>query len=330
MMTTLKLFKELKQAEIKAVITDLYGNTARITECWLMEGGLFNTTYHIQTDADHSGLVLRVAPVNRQLLFDFEKSMMSAEPIFFEMLAEKKIPTSEVVHYDNSFNVIEREYILFRYIPSLPMNNPDVPQEAKPALNQRVGEILALMHGIKGDQFGWKRPGGTSELFDRWGTFLKRFASEIAERSANYGVFKDAELSGFTQVFEDSRVFDQVRQACMVHTDLWEGNVLVQQNEGEWGVAAIIDVDRAVFGDPDMEFNSAWALNPDLLRGYGRRLGSSPEANFRRQAYDLLWEFMYAYVWFVQYENMARYEVAKRRGLDTLDLLIAPGRGGDS
>jgi hypothetical protein len=30
---------------------------------------------------------------------------------------------------------------------------------------------------------------------------------------------------------------------------------------------------------------------------------------------------MYAYVWLVQYENMARSEIAKRRGLSVLDAL---------
>jgi aminoglycoside phosphotransferase (APT) family kinase protein len=317
----LKLFKELSQAEIEAVITDLYGSAAKITECTLLKGGLFNTTYHIETGATHSGLVLRVAPVNQHLLFDFEKSMMSAEPIFFQMLAEHKIPTSEVVHYDNSHDVIEREYILFRYIPSLAMNDLAVPQEAKPSLNQQVGEILACMHDIESDQFGWKRPGDASELFDHWGAFLKRFTNEIAQRAANNGVFNDAELNRFTRIFEDTRAFDPIRQARMVHTDLWEGNILVNEDQGEWQVAAIIDVDRAVFGDAEMEFNSAWALNEDLLGGYGRRLDSSPESIFRRKAYDLLWDFMYAYVWLVQYDNLARYETAKRRGLSVLDSL---------
>jgi aminoglycoside phosphotransferase (APT) family kinase protein len=320
-MTSLKLFKELSQAEIEAIIANLYGSAARMTECRLLEGGLFNTTYHIRTEADHSGLVLRIAPVNQHLLFDFEKSMMSSEPLFFQMLAEQKIPTSEVVYYDSSFSVVDREYILFRYIPSLPMNDPAVPPEVMPALNRQVGQILACMHDIQGDQFGWKRPGGASELFDRWGAFLKRFASEIAERSANYGVFNDTELHHFTHVFEDPIAFDPIRQACMVHTDLWEGNVLVNEEQGEWRVAAIIDVDRAVFGDPDMEFNSAWAMSEDLLVGYGRRLDSSPESIFRRQAYDLLWDFMYAYVWLVQYEDIDRCEIAKRRGLFVLNSL---------
>lgn len=320
-MTTSRIFKELTRAEIENVIANLYGSDARITDCTLMKGGLFNTTYHVKTEADSNGVVLRVAPVNQHLLFDFEKSMMAAEPIFFKLLEDKKIPTSAVIHYDNSLNMIDREYILFRYIPSLPMNDPAVPKEAKPALNRRVGELLAELHDIKSDKFGWKRPGNALDLYDNWGRFLIRFAREIADRASNHGVFSDAELSSFIQVFDDTSAFDLIRQACMVHTDLWEGNVLVDKKDGKWQVAAIIDVDRAIFGDKDMEFNSAWIINHDFLRGYGRRLDSSSESIFRRNAYDLLGSFMYAYVWLVQYENMDRYESAKRRGLSVLNLL---------
>ena len=320
-MTISKIFKELKRVEIDQVIAKLYGSDTRITSCKLMKGGLFNTTYLVKTEADSNAVVLRVAPVNQHLLFDFEKSMMSAEPIFFKLLADKQIPTSAVIYYDNSLSVIDREYILFRYIDSVAMNDPVVPPDAKPSLNRRVGEIVALLHDIKCGKFGWKRPGNALELYDNWGTFLNRFAREIADRASNHGVFSDGELSRFIQIFDDTTVFNQITQARMVHTDLWEGNVLVDKIDGKWEVAAIIDVDRAVFGDKDMEFNSAWVINDDFLSGYGRRLDNASVSIFRRNAYELLGSFMYAYVWLVQYENVDRYESTKRRGLSILDNL---------
>ena len=113
-MTFSRIFKELNRAEIDKVISNLYGSATQITECNLLEGGLFNTTYLLKTDTDRTGIVLRVAPVNQHLLFDFEKSMMAAEPLFFKMLESKNIPTSQVIYYDNSFNIIEREYIVFQ------------------------------------------------------------------------------------------------------------------------------------------------------------------------------------------------------------------------
>lgn len=192
-MTFSRIFKELNRTEINKVISNLYGSDTKITSCCLLKGGLFNTTYHVKTDLDGNGIVLRVAPINQYLLFDFEKSMMAAEPLFFKMLQDKNIPTSKVIHYDNSFNVIDREYIIFEHIQSIPMNDPSVPDETKSCLNQQVGEIVTLIHDIKSDKFGWKRPDNELELYDNWGTFLNRFASEIADRASNHGVFNDAD-----------------------------------------------------------------------------------------------------------------------------------------
>jgi aminoglycoside phosphotransferase (APT) family kinase protein len=320
-MATSKIFKELNSAEIGKVISNLYGSNSKITDCRLLKGGVFNTTYLVKTGSDNNGIVLRVAPINQDLLFDFEKSMMSAEPLFYKMLHEENIPTSEVVYYDNTFNIIDREYIIFKYIRSIPMNNVTVPKNVKPGLYQRLGEIISLFHDIKCEKFGWKRPNNDLELFDHWGSFLNRFAREIVDKASNHGVFNDCELERFINYFADTSVFNEVTQARMIHADLWEGNVLVNENAGKWDVAAIIDVDKAIFGDRDMEFASPTMLNDEFLNGYGQRLGDSSASIFRRNVYNLLGSFMYAYIWLVQYGNTNKYELAKRRGLSRLDSL---------
>ena len=319
-MATSRIFKELTNSEIDKIISNLYGSDTKIIDCSLMKGGLFNTTYLLKTDSDSNGIVLRVAPINRHLLFDFEKSMMSAEPLFYEMLQEKKIPTSEVVHYDNSFSIIDREYIIFKYIRSIPMNDIRVPKDTKPGLFRRLGEIIASLHDIKSAKFGWKRPNGELKMFDSWGTFLQCFASEIADKASNFGIFSDGELNRFLDIFTDRAVFDQITMACMVHADLWEGNVLVSQNDGKWNVVALIDIDKTIFGDKGLEFAFPTVLNDDFLSGYGSRLDESTDSIFRRNTYRLLESFMYAYIWFVQFENEERYEAAKRSGLSALEL----------
>ena len=318
-MSTSRIFKELIFAEIDKVMSNLYGSDTIITNYRLMKGGLFNTTFFVKTDSDSNGNVLRVAPINQHLLFDFEKSMMSAEPLFFKMMREKNIPTSKVIIYDNSFNIIDREYIIFEYIKSVPMNDISVPNDVKPLLYQRVGQIVSLMHEIKTNKFGWKRPDNEHEIYDNWGKFLNRFAKEIADKSSNYCVFNDNELSRFVDIFNDTTTFNQVIQACMVHTDLWEGNILVRENNGKWEVAAIIDVDRAIFGDKNMEFASPWMINDDFLSGYGCKLDNSPDLIFRRNAYKLLGSFFGAYVWLVQYDNKDAYESEKQSALTVLN-----------
>ena len=127
-------------------------------------------------------------------------------------------------------------------------------------------------------------------------------------------------LNRFLDIFAERAVFDAVTRASMVHADLWEGNVLVSEREGEWRVAALIDIDKAIFGDKELEFAFPTLLKDDFLKGYGARADESPDADFRRQAYRLLQSFMYAYIWFAQFENQERYQAAKGDGLAVLDL----------
>jgi aminoglycoside phosphotransferase (APT) family kinase protein len=317
-----KIFKELQRAEINQVISHLYGSDTHITACHLLEGGLFNTSYQVETDAESGAIILRAAPVNQHLLFDFERSMMSAEPLFYQLLQDHGIPSSAVIHYDNSFQVIEREYIIYRCIPSIQMDHPSVPVDVKPALNQQVGRLVALMHQIKLDHFGWERPQDDSNLFQTWSAFLIRFAGEIVERSANYGIFSDVELEKFMRIFKNRALFDQINQPRMVHSDLWEGNVLVQQNEDAWEVVALIDVDRTIFGDRALEFTSDWTLGNDFLGGYGFGLDHSPASKYRQGAYQMLWCFFYAYVWQVQLESEERFAAVRQAGLTTLNDLL--------
>ena len=322
-MASSKIFKELTKTEITKVVSGLFGSNTRIITCRLLKGGVFNTTYFVKTNSDRSGIVLRVAPINRHLLFDFEKSMMSAEPHFYQMLQEKGIPTSEVIHYDNTNEVIDREYIIFNYIPSIPMTDSKLPEKAKPGLYHRLGEIIALLHDIKNEQFGWKRPNGELKMYDTWGAFLQRFSQEIGDKAAKYGLFSAAELKRFTDKFTNRVEFNQIKQARMVHADLWEGNVLVSENDGKWRIVALIDIDKAIFGDKDLEFAYPTVLNEDFLSGYGPRVAETSGAIFRRRAYRLLESFMYAYIWFAQFEDQERCEQSKKNGLAALKLLEA-------
>jgi fructosamine-3-kinase len=320
-MANSKLFKDLHQTEISKVIINLYGSATKIEDCILMKGGVFNTTYWVKTNSDVNGIVLRVAPINQHLLFDFEKSMMSAEPLFYELLQKKNIPSSEVIQYDNSFKVIDREYIIFKYIPSIPMNDSSVPGEIKPGLYQELGALISSLHDIRCEKFGWKRPNNELELYDNWGAFLIRFAKEMSDKAAKYGVFRENEINRFLKVFDDSTIFNQITQARMFHADLWEGNVLVRKSNDKWQVAAIIDIDKAIFGDHEMEFASPIMLNEDFLKGYGKKLGDSTASKYRRKVYNLLGSFMYAYIWLVQYEDKEKYLISKQMGLDMLDLI---------
>jgi hypothetical protein len=59
-----------------------------------------------------------------------------------------------------------------------------------------------------------------------------------------------------------------------------------------YGIRALIDVDRAFFGDPEFEFATSDLVDADFMQGYGHPLDMSREAVFRRRIYSVLKNMM--------------------------------------
>ena len=76
MNTESSLFREISLEDIKN-ITYRHLGTREISQARLMEGGLFNTTYHLICGSDNRQVILRLCPVNRHLLLGFEEHMMA-------------------------------------------------------------------------------------------------------------------------------------------------------------------------------------------------------------------------------------------------------------
>ena len=72
-----------------------------------------------------------------------------------------------------------------------------------------------------------------------------------------------------------SAVLDAITVPHLIHGDLWYGNILVDR---ERNLAAMIDGDRALFGDPEFELATGWMISDSFLEGYGRGLDMSEEA----------------------------------------------------
>jgi aminoglycoside phosphotransferase (APT) family kinase protein len=154
-----KIYKLLEIGELEAVVKDLFGSRALLSRVQLLGGGLFNTTYILETTEPISKLVLRVAPVRQDLLFDFEKKMMSAEPLIYELLKDNNVPCPKVIKHDNTKKVISREYLITEYLEgSVTLDSPFVPEEVRPSLWFEVGKLTSKIHSINCNNLGWICP----------------------------------------------------------------------------------------------------------------------------------------------------------------------------
>ena len=106
------LYQPLTEAELVRVVAA--GLHTRPVSQKLLTGGLFNTTYLVNTA--HCGkVVLRMGPVNRHLLMPFEQHLMESEAQVYDLLAQRGVAASEILAVDLSKTVVDRDFMFVRY-----------------------------------------------------------------------------------------------------------------------------------------------------------------------------------------------------------------------
>lgn len=317
-MSRSKIYKELFKQDIEKIIVDLYGSRSKILSSEILKGGLFNTTYLLHTNQESSGLVLRVGPVNKHLLFDFEKDMMKAEPIFNKLLHDNNIPTSNILKYSPKDSVINRDYIVIEYIDSIPMNDKSLIDLDLNYLYEEVGILANRMHRITNDKFGWLRFDDWG-LHGKWSDFILSFASEAADKAEEHNLFSKDEINKFrTIVCENMAVLDEISIPYMAHTDLWQGNILLSNDNDIYKVVAIIDLDRTIFGDKYWDFSTPWIINDSFIKGYSENIEKTVAFEKRQYIYKLLGGFFSSYVCLIEYDDFEWYNCEKENTISLL------------
>jgi len=318
-MSKSKIYKELTNEEIHSIVIDLYGTNTLINYYNILKGGLFNTTYFIKTDKDINPIVVRVAPVNQHLLFEFEKDMMSAETLFHELLREKNIPTSKILKHVPKGDIIDREYIISEYLNSVPMNDLSIKEFDLQGVYEEVGSLTRLIHTITNEKFGWKRKTGWGE-YEKWSDFVLSFAKEATDKAEVNSLFDQSDIRKFRNIFnENVNILDEVTKPYMIHTDLWQGNILLKQSEGRYKVAGIIDLDRTIFGDKYWDLSNPWMINNAFLRGYNESLPETTNYKMRCYIYKLLAGLFGTYVWLIEYDDKEKFEKEKENTQELLN-----------
>lgn len=314
------LYLELTQKELSDIISAALDG--EVISAKLLTGGLFNTTYLIETSS-HGKVVLRVGPVNRHLLMPFEHHLMEAEEEVYKLCAERGVPCSEVIAADTSKTLIDRDYMIVRYIPSRAMSKVSLSPEDMSRISYDIGKATAEMHEITSPRFGRITEGRNGGGFARWSEALQHELNEWEKVGIPAALFSEAEHAEIHRLFTQAVPYlDEIKTPCLVHTDLWTGNILICEDSDKPEFAAIIDADRAIWGDPFFEFSSIrWTYNIEgFWKGYGKTLPQSRTDKIRRCIYTLLNRLWNAYVYLKEYnepdnalgeQTSAREEMAK-------------------
>ena len=263
------------------------GRTAAKIELEPISTGKFNTGYFVTSDGDE--LVLRVAPPADSVFLFYERDMMRQEPSIHRLLLEKTdVPVAEIIAYDDSHDVIDRDYVLMRRLPGAPLSQVPV-ADAEPVM-RRVGECLAQAHSLTADRYGYLGEHRPMEPEDNWADAFTVMWRKLLDDIVGVGHYSTAERDDLVGLLDRHiPLFDRPGPARLLHMDVWAQNILV---DGAGRLTGLVDWDRALWGDPEIEFavlDYCGISTPAFWRGYGRPRDESQEARIRNVFY-LLYE----------------------------------------
>ena len=315
------LYLELTECEIARIAAASLHT--HVISHQLLSGGLFNTTYLLNT-TDCGKVVLRVGPVNRHLLLPFEHHLMEAEAQVYTLLGARGIPTSQMLVMDNSKTVIDRDFMIVRYIPSTAMSQIVLTPEDKSRISHDVGEATAKMHQIVAPRFGRVADVKNGGGYNTWSDCLLGELSNWEQVGVASEIFFEEELSEIRSFFYAAAPYlDEIREPRLVHTDLWLGNILVRTDTPRPEFGAIIDTDRAIWGDPMYEFSSIrWTYGEaSFWVGYGMIPPQSAGDRIRCSLYTLFNRMLNAYVYLKEYNNPSQSLVERDDALRNMAFL---------
>jgi aminoglycoside phosphotransferase (APT) family kinase protein len=110
--------------------------------------------------------------------------------------------------------------------------------------------------------------------------------------------------------------FDRPVRASLLHMDVWAQNLLVGEEGGT--LTGLLDWDRALWGDPEIEFAvlGYCAISaPPFWEGYGVSREDSPAAEVRRRFYLLYEVQKYIFIRRVRNRDPRAADAYRRRSL---------------
>lgn len=249
--------------------------------------GRFNDSLFFVMDG--RPLVFRMAPRSDQGFLFYEVGMMAQEPEIHSLVqAHTSVPVPKILLYDDSGRIAPRPYLIMERLPGTPFSQ-SVGTSTDDVYRQ-VGRHLRQVHGITRDRFGYLGAHHPTAACETWGEAFEVMWNRLLDDIFAWDGYTRAQADRFRTLLDrDRALFERHIPSSLLHMDVWAENILVD-NSGQ--VTGIIDWDRVLWGDPEIEFavlDYCGVSIPSFWEGYGADRDTSPPAR-RRGLYYYLYE----------------------------------------
>ena len=261
--------RPLTLAELDDVLAPL-GGAASVTE---LSGGTFSAVQLVGLNDGTPVVVKTSVPdhAGHDALLTYEHDLARVEADMLALLGPVRgVPTAPLLLTDFSRSRVEVDVIVSGFLPGTPWDRAEaMTPDAVAKAGAEVGEIFARLHSITGPRFGY--PAADFALgADTWDDAFTAILTAHVADGARWGV--DVRGDELLDVLARGRAaLAKVTTPRLVHNDLWPGNVLLDPASGT--VRGIVDLERALYGDPLLDFVgmnpfNTGELSPDHVAGY--------------------------------------------------------------
>jgi fructosamine-3-kinase len=278
---------KIPNSAILELTKNTFGSSADLVSIEELTDGYFNTAYLV-TLKDGFKSILKVAPLKSVRLMRYEKDLMRAEVETLNLIkTNTKAPVPKVYDYVPKSNIIENELFFMEYIDGVPFNKikEKLSSEDNAYINKQVGMHTKQINSIKGDCYGYISQ--KDKQFKTWAEAFTLFIDELLEDGQEANIELPMSYSDIKQVVKNkTHILNQITQPTLLHKDLWLGNIFVNPDNLE--VTGIIDCERAVWGDPMMEFVCGFLEDNEAFNmGYERNKAVSLDDKYRKSLYSI-------------------------------------------
>jgi aminoglycoside phosphotransferase (APT) family kinase protein len=239
-------------------------NILQVTE---LKAGLFNNTYRVNTSKN--AYILKVAPDHNADVFYPERGLMQRER---SVAAQLESISPLVPKYLSFFEVAGRYAFLQPLIEGRLWH--DVYSTLSDAENallwSQLGAFARTLHGCSGEEFGYPAP---YNGFARWSQFIVNNVEGMVADCRRLDVFCDEIETYLAHLPHCLSILDEVDTPSLLHGDIWPRNVIIDGSGKDIHLKAVIDAERAFWGDPVSDWVLILYGVPDeFWQGYGENL----------------------------------------------------------
>ena len=257
---------------------DAYSSHKELTE------GYFNAAYLV-TLADGREVILKIAPPKDVRVMRYEKGIMHAEIEAMQRVESAEgIPAPKVLYVDESGEVCPSSYFFMEKLRGNSLNSvrEELSEETIAAAHKESGRICARINAMSCPRFGY--PGQEDHQKDEWLPMFREMLHMAFEDARDGNVEEPVTEEELFKLLErDEAAFYAVKEPKLVHWDLWDGNLFVENG----AVTGVIDWERCLWADPLMEVGfRTYDNDKSFLRGYG--IGELSDEQYTRALwYDI-------------------------------------------